>query len=393
MPANKEIAKVLGISESTLSNIVNNRPGTSPKTKARVIAELKARGWDGILKAEESSRPSPASHTAPAKVSLSDEAAKDIAFLIFKRDGLVLGESSFSDLIQENVQKQVHRLGYELTVLYITLNSEIDYQIRRLRELNLAGILIFATEMHEADTALFDNFGVPIVSIDNDFTHLEHPIPSIIVNNKPGAYQAIKCLKENGHSQIGYIQAENPIYAFSNRRHRFESAFEAYGLPLQEEYCYKVKYSQFGCFNDFSRILDQPGLKLPTAFVTDDDIMAAGVMMALKMHGYSIPSDISIIGFSGRPLCNELVPKLCTISINKDQMAIESVGKLYTMITAFAEYPQLKELYREPAALSPQHYRELSDLYNELVASYCSVTGIGTRLVMGDSVSAPAGEV
>ena len=71
---------------------------------------------------------------------------------------------------------------------------------------------------------------------------------------------------------------------------------------------------------------------LPTAFFVDNDLIAFGVMRALKDRGYRVPDDVSIVGFDDVAYCTVSSPALTTIHVNKRSMGWEAVRRLLTMM-------------------------------------------------------------
>lgn len=309
---NKELAKYFGISPTAFSLIVNHKPGVSDETRERICAELEQMGYGHLLKKET-----------------AREQNRNLCFVIFKRHGQVLDLHPFFLLLMENLEQRARKHGYHILFTTIDLRLPLNEQIRYLNEMEVKGAIIFATEMQEEDIECFREFEHPYIVLDNDFTYL--PVNAISINNEMGTHQAVEYLVQMGHREIGYLKSTSRISSFDERERGYQEALRSFGLELNPEYLFQVRYSEEGSYQDFRQIL-QKDVKLPTAFVTDDDTIAVGVMKALQEQGYRVPKDISLIGYNDRPTCMATNPPLTTINVSKYSFAVEAIDTLVGII-------------------------------------------------------------
>lgn len=293
---NKEIAKRLSISESTLSFIINNKPGVAQKTRDRVIREINDLGYEHILRKD-----------APVLT-------KSICFLVYKRHGQILDQSPFFMLLMEQIEERARASGYNLLVRMIDGSDSLAGQINAINASDLSGIIIFATEMQDDDMEYFKHASKPIVSLDNDFSHLE--IDSVVINNKVGTMKAIDHLVGLGHREIGYLQCKTYISSFGEREEGYRKAMALHGLELAPAHVFKLGFTEEEAYQDFKEALTAE-TKLPTAFVSDTDTITAGAMRALLEHNVKIPEAVSLVGFDNRPLCQHVIPHLTSIAVPK----------------------------------------------------------------------------
>lgn len=299
----RELAQKLGVSPATLSLVINHKPGLSQATRTRVLEQLETLGLQDILRKPDTSTEQ--SDTAPGN---------NICFVAYKRHGKILDFSPFFLLIMESVESCAHKHGYNLLFLTIDRRQPIPEQIRRLREMDCAGAIIFATEMLADDVLIFDQLPFPHVILDNDFPELN--IDSVAINNLIGTYQAIEHLVQLGHRKIGYLKSSAFINSFGERDLGFRQALARFSLPLEEQFIVSLNYTEEGSYQEFRSFLARSP-ELPTAFVTDDDTIAAGVMKALSEAGLRVPEDISIVGFNDRPVCDLTNPPMTSIRVPK----------------------------------------------------------------------------
>ena len=298
----RELAQKLGISPATLSLVINQKPGLSQATRAKVVEQLESLGLQDMLRKPEPS------------AEFTEAAGNNICFVAYKRHGKILDFSPFFLLIMESVEACAHKHGYNLLFLTIDRRQSIPDQIRRLREMNCAGAVIFATEMLADDVSIFDQLSFPHVILDNDFQELN--IDSVAINNSIATYQAVEHLVQLGHRRIGYLKSSTFINSFGERETGFRQALARFSLPLEDRYIVELNYTEEGSYQEFRAFLSQSP-ELPTAFVTDDDTIAAGVMKALGEAGLRVPEDISIVGFNDRPVCALTDPPMTSIRVPK----------------------------------------------------------------------------
>lgn len=180
-----------------------------------------------------------------------------------------------------------------------------------------------------AGHAFIKRLTVPYVSIDHDFT--TRNISTVAINNQMGTFQAIEYLVNMGHTDIGYVHTTEYISSWSERALGYRQALAQFRLPLSDDKVYRARYNGGNSYDDFCQVIAS-GAQLPTALVTDDDVIAVGVMRALQDAGYRVPEDISIVGFNNRPVCELVHPMLTSIDVPKQDFSTEAVDALVSLI-------------------------------------------------------------
>lgn len=314
---NKEIAQRLGISPAALSLIINHKPGVSDATRDKVISQLEEMGCGHLIKEEIK--------------ELSAPVSNNLAFIIYKRHGEILDLHPFFLLLMENIENHARSYGFNIMLCTIDKRRELQPQIEHLKSLNCQGAIIFATEMQDEDMELFQDLPVPFVGMDNDFSRLS--CNTVSINNQMGAFQAIEYLVKMGHKKIGYLRGNIRITSFKERENGYRDALEYLGLELLPENIISLHYTEERSYQDMKNYLEEHGTRnLPTAFVSDDDTIAVGVLRALTEYGLRVPEDVSIIGFNDRPTCQITVPPLTSVDISKHAISVETVDELIRMI-------------------------------------------------------------
>lgn len=310
---NRQLAETLGVSPAAFSLIINHKPGVSDLTRQRVLKELKDMGYEHLIK--------------KTPVSFSNH----LCFIIFKCHGEILDVHPFFLLLMETIENQARLYGYNILFYTIDKRRGAEEQIQHLNELDCKGAILFATEMQEEDMELFLNLELPLVALDNAFSLLS--CNTIAINNEMGTFQAVKHLVQTGHRRIGYLKSTIRISSFEERQKGYEDALNYFGLSFAPSDILSVHYAEEGSFRDLKNYLENhPAPSLPTAFVCDDDTIAAGALRAFREYGYGIPEDISIIGFNDRPTSEISDPPLTSVNVSADALASEAVDELIRLI-------------------------------------------------------------
>lgn len=293
---NKEIARQLGISETTLSFIIHDKPGISEKTKKKVVDEIYRMGYGDIF------------------LKRKGTSFKNICFCVYNQERSMLGVSPFFLLLLGEIDQQAQKSGFNTIIRHINSRDSIISQVNSLHTMDLSGLLLFGTEMKDDDILPFKNLNIPVVVLDNDFSAYE--LDSVVINNQLGTHKAVECLVRRGHRQIGYLRSDIRINSFLEREAGFRAALAAFDLGLEPRFVYDLAYGEKASYKSFLQVLKN-ATELPTALVTDDDLLAAGAARALVQEGISIPEQVALVGFNDRPICEEISPKLTSIQVPK----------------------------------------------------------------------------
>jgi DNA-binding LacI/PurR family transcriptional regulator len=309
----KEIAKKLGVSPSTVSMVINNRPGISAETRNRVLRMIEKTGY-----------------STHGLKSTTIRDGGNIQLIVFKKHSKIVADTPFFSLLIEGLESGAQDYGYQLAITYLTGGSFSADKINgSLKRNNISGVVVLATEMDESDIGEVLKIDVPAVILDSYFLGME--LDSIIINNTEGSYLATKYLIQNGHKKIGYLSSSININNFDEREIGYKIALNNYNIDYSEGYCIKLEPTMEGAYSDMTNCLKR-NIKLPTAFFADNDIIAFGAIKALKENNYKIPDDISIVGFDNMPFCTMINPPLTTINIDKKVMGKITIERLIQKI-------------------------------------------------------------
>lgn len=309
----RDVAKAAGVSPATVSLVFRNKPGVGNRTRERVLDIARQLGF------EYDASP------APTKTST-------LLLVIYKQHGRVVSDTPFFESLIKGVSDTTYQLGYHrLSIAYFYAQQDRAEQLASLRSIKCAGIILLATEMRARDVAQFEHLGVPIVLLDNWFPTKR--LDSVVIDNSWGAWSAVHYLLGAGHEEIGYLHSTTEIRNFLERQEGYLTAMRGVGdADIDPAHAIVgVGSTMESAYEDMSSYLDGDPY-LPTAYFADNDIIASSCIRALEDHGYSVPGDISIVGFDDLSTSALINPPLTTMAVPKTDMGSLAVKRLVDRI-------------------------------------------------------------
>jgi len=314
----KELAKKLNLSEAAISMALRGKPGVSTQTRRMVQEAADKYGYNFT------------------KISKSRAQPRHITFVVYKRQGAVVGETPFFSELFEGIETACAADEYKMHITYIHKGDDMQKKIDEITYSDCAGIVLLGTEMHTEDFQPFTNLTVPLVLLDVYFNYVNRDC--IIINNIQGAFMATNYLISRTKKQPGYLRSSYRIENFSERADGFYKAVRSHGMSASKSVVHKLTPSTEGAFADMMELIEQ-GEELASCYFADNDWIAIGAMKAFQRSGIRIPEDIAIIGFDNIPMAAYMEPSLTTVHVPKKYMGEMAVKRLIEVIEATTHMP------------------------------------------------------
>ncbi|HEY7690634.1 MAG TPA: substrate-binding domain-containing protein [Dongiaceae bacterium] len=285
-----DVARLAGVSSSTVSHVLNGTRKVSEETRRRVQAAVKELGY----------RPNDAARM------LREGRAKLI--------GLVVPD--ISNTFFAGLAHSLEMLAYDRGARLVTCNSDYERERERayvddLVRRRVDGIII-APIMPDAEfEAAVGETGLPVVLIDR--VSEQSNLPNVGLDNGAAAALAAEHLYQLGHRRIGCI-SNHPDLADSvdQRVQGFTAALKRHGVAVPAD---AVAYADFrveGGMAAAGRLLaSRPDL---TAIFCTNDPLAVGAIKAAVAAGRSVPGNLSVIGFDDSLEAQIAQPPLTTVA-------------------------------------------------------------------------------
>lgn len=310
----KDIAKKCGVSVSTVSRVLNNRPDVSDAVRAQVMAMVESSGY------------------------IPNDSARDLVRSRSDTIGVVMrgiGNLFFSDLLKI-VSREIDQRGY--TMVLRQIDSDADEVLAGAmleREKKLRG-LIFLGGRFDYTQETVASIGVPYVccSYTNCFGTLPDSIySSVSIDDFRTAYQAVSHLIQLGHRKIAALVPSTSDRSISELRcNGYLAALGDYGISFDASLLVETG----GCFGmaetykGMSSLLESN--KNFTAVLTLSDTAAIAAIKAIRDHNRRVPEDCSVIAIDGLIVSEYTVPTLTTMVQPAEEMGRQAVDILVDIL-------------------------------------------------------------
>ncbi len=318
----KDIARLADVSITTVSLVLNEKPGVGTRTREKVLKLARELQYE---KPGTTGRREQNGYLLPP--------AGTIQFLKIARHGHTVNRDH-TVFIADYIDGIVHGAkthNYKIEVSSFS-GTPIDEILDSLKSNpDLKGAVVLGTELSREDVAAFQGLHIPVVFLDTFIDFL--PFDFIDMNNQDSVYRVVEHFISKGHREIGMVRSLVQTRNFHLRHLGFVQTMAALERPLQEEFIFDCDSTFDGAYLDMQKIINE-GTPLPSALFCTNDIMAFGVMKALRESGYRIPEDISVIGFDDLPTSALMDPPLTSIAVSKWEIGNTAVNRLTNRIAA-----------------------------------------------------------
>lgn len=307
LPASiKDIARVAGVSHSTVSRALQNSPLVTPKTVEEIHRIARDLGY----------RPSAVARGLVTRKTLTI--------------GVVVTTISdpFVSEVVIGIELAANDSGY--SVILADSNADPNREknvVHSFAERRVDGIVITSSRVGALYTPMLSKMMVPIVLINN-----QHPgqfVHSVMIENLQGSREATSYLIGLGHRRIAYVGDRYGHQSDTERFAGYREALEQAALPFLPELVVHGDGKPEGGVVAMDNLLSLP--HPPTAVFCYNDLTALGVLRTIHMRGLRVPADISLIGFDDLFFASYTQPQLTTVRQpmrRMGRMAMESLVKL-----------------------------------------------------------------
>jgi LacI family transcriptional regulator len=306
----KDVAKRCGFSITTVSKALNDYSDISDKTKKMILDLCDEMGYVPNLSAR----------------SLVSKKSYTIGIIFEEVTGVGLQHPLFSKIL-ESFKSVVEASGYDIMFLSKQLGNEKGSYLEHSKRKQVEAILVLCGEYNSKDMLDLYKSKIPTVVIDFNL----EDVCNITSNNKQGVFQAVKYLRDLGHTDIGNIYGGDYLEIGRLRKDCFKEAMSKYELNFDESYMESGNFfSKENGYDAMNNILSHD--KQPTAIFCASDMLAIGAIQAIKQAGKSVPEDYSIIGFDGIDVGQIITPRLTTIRQDTSKMGKIAANQILQMI-------------------------------------------------------------
>ena len=310
----RDIARECGVSVSTVSRVLNNRPDVSEAVRRQVLSVVERQGY------------------------IPNNSARDLVRSQSDAIGVVVrgtGNLFFSDMLK-TVSREIDAAGCTMVLRQIDSDAdEVKEGAILEREKKLRG-LIFLGGRFDYTPAELALIGVPYVccSYTNRFGSLrEEDYASVSIDDHQTAYRAVEVLLQLGHRRIAALIPSTSDRSISQLRcNGYLAALRDSGTAFDQALLAETggSFEMEDAYRAVARLVEAG--KDFTALFTISDTMAMAAVKALTDHGRRVPEDCSVIAIDGLRLSEYTVPTLTTMVQPAEEMGRQAVQILLDML-------------------------------------------------------------
>lgn len=314
MATMKDVARLAGVSTSTVSHVINQDRFVTEKTRAKVLQVVRELNYTPSALAR----------------SLKVKQTKTIGMLVTATN------NPFFTEVMSGVEQYCQQNQYNLIITSTQGdNARLEQNLQTLLQKQVDGLLLMCGDSRlNAQVSL--DFKLPVVVLDWWFNELQGD--KIIEDSQLGGYLATKALLEAGHRDIGIITGNLQKSLAHGRLLGFRQALQEVGIVENPQWVLPSHFDFAGGLAAMRQLLALA--KRPSAVFCCSDSIAVGAYQALWEQGLRVPEDMSLIGYDDIELAAYLTPPLSTINQPKAQLGQLAVQTLLARIQDPQKAPQ-----------------------------------------------------
>lgn len=301
-PIMSDVAKLAGVSRTTVSLVLNGRNARISEATKRRIAEAVQ---------ELNFRPSIAAQ------QLRTRRSRLIAMI-----GDEIATGPFAGGLIAGTQAKATEREHAVVVMNSGLEGDLSVDFDVLEDRGIDGF-IFATVMTRPVRLARRPGRGPVVLL-NCFER-SGALATVLPDDKTGCATAVALAADRGHSRIAWVGGERGSFPASERLLGYRAALRARGIAFDRTLVRYGNWQADSGYEESRKLLELP--KPPTVVICGNDRMALGAYDAIKERGLSIPSDVSVVGYDDQEeIVRYMRPPLTTIRIPYFEMGSRAVA-------------------------------------------------------------------
>lgn len=300
----EEVARVAGVSPTTVSRVINNFPTVKEANRLKVEEAIRKLNFKPNVTAQR----------------LAKGRSDTIALVIPQYEGIFF--SFYANQI-------IRGVGVATEDLKVDLLLHLSSGKNPINTASIGGVLFADVISNKEELDIVLNSGIPCVVMNHKFE--DSAVDYIAIDNKTGAKQAMEYLIHLGHCNIAHITGNLITQAAEDRLEGYKLSLKENKIEIKDDLIKKGDYSRPSARKATLALLK---LKpLPSAIFAASDDMAGEVISVILEHGLKVPENISVIGFDDNPICLYGSVGLTTVRQPLIEMAAQATSLLHKIMS------------------------------------------------------------
>ncbi|GIQ69790.1 LacI family DNA-binding transcriptional regulator [Xylanibacillus composti] len=304
--SSKDVAKLAGCSQSTVSRVLNRPETVHPDKREKVLQAIEALQYKPNIAAR----------------SLVAKRTNTIALISGTLRNDYFAEST--DRIVEYASKHGYR-----TMVYFESEGSLGDILAQIKSYKVDGILISCMKLDDPHYEAFAASGIPCIWFNRRHRRGGHYVS---MDNVLAAKMLTRHLLDLGHRRIAYLSGPLDISTLYERWTGFEAVMREASVPVRESYVHILEPNDQAVQKLTWKLMHQP--EPPTAIVCGNDELAIASMDALLSMGLRIPADVSIAGFDDIRMSGHQAIQLTSVGQHRFDMGEVAAEHLMMLIEA-----------------------------------------------------------
>jgi LacI family transcriptional regulator len=312
-PTQVDVAHLAGVSRATVSYVVNGlangRVPISEDTRRRVLEAVAELGYEPDARAQ----------------ALRSGDTKTIGLIIPDIRNPHFWEYA------EGIEQEASASGYHLLLSSTAPNNEYaddifkDLSRRRIDGLVLMGSFLAQSEEAKDTLTQLLKRRLPIVQISDNY-EVNYKVDCVVSDYRAATIEVMSYLLLSQHRRIGLIYGVAMPELAEDRLQPYQENLQAAGLPVDQDLIIECGPTIEDGYQAARQLLQRPAC--PTALIAINDLLAIGVLRAATDLNFSVPTNLSLVGYDDIPMAKYLVPRLTTVSKDAARSGREAVKLL-----------------------------------------------------------------
>lgn len=283
----RDIARLVGVSHTTVSRVLNKDPRVRPQTAKKVLAVVAAQQYrpDGLAR-----------RFARGRSNLIGLMVSDV-------------KNPFYSELARGIEDQAKKQGYLVIICSTDDHVEtLALYTETIIGVGVDGLILASVTLGDPTVQRLVKEGFPVVMVNR---HLKNEIGDyVVIDNCKGAQQLINHLIKNGYRDIAIITGPDHMSTSVERLEGYQLAMQENGIALKRNSIQHVKFSRREGFKAALKILGKKDR--PEAIFGCNDYIALGVMDAARHLHLRVPGDLAVVGFDDTEFARSV--RLTTVS-------------------------------------------------------------------------------
>ena len=290
-PTIRDIALACGVSQATVSYVINNKRVLKAETRERVRQAMRDMSY----------------HPSAVARGLSSKSVQTIGVFFGVVGTPDLMGNPYSSGILSGILAAAARENLNVT-LYTSSWENATVSAPPMSDGRSDGVIAVAPATESGIVEGLCGTGTPVVGISTGKSIIA---PEVDVDNYAGLRMATQHLLDLGHRRIAFLMGDADLASFAPRKAGFCDALAQAGVPLAPEFLVESSFTAQPTELQTQKLLQH--VQRPTAIIGGNDAIALAAIKAARKVGLKVPHDLSVVGFDDSAIASLSTPGLTTV--------------------------------------------------------------------------------